>query len=178
MRRHYKSNNMAPVTLDDFIYRYELSNRADGKSPKTIRWYDEILTSFSRHQVDQDYHYDLSGFTIDVVREYILYLRNRPKYEGHPYTPTQNVTLSPQTLRCHTRGLKAFSTWLYLEGHTKENRLRNLKLPKAPVKMIEPLTPEEIKVIGASINKSSPTGLRNHAIFVTALDNGLRCVFR
>jgi len=130
--------------------------------------------SFSRYQRSKGYHSDLSRFTVDVAREYTLYLRKRPKFDGHPYTPTQNATLSPQTLRCHTRGLKAFSTWLYLEGCTNENKLKNLKLPKAPIKLIEPLTPEEIKKIVSSINQNFPTGLRNHVIFVTALDSGLR----
>ncbi len=166
--------NTTILTLDEVITHYELSNRADGKSQKTINWYNDILMSFSRYQRSTGYHSDLSRFTVDVVREYTLYLRNRPKFDGHPYIPTQNATLSPQTLRCHTRGLKAFSTWLYLEGHISENRLKNLKLPKAPIKLIEPLTPEEIKKIASSMNQNSPTGLRNHVIFVTALDSGLR----
>jgi len=91
-----------------------------------------------------------------VVRGYILYLRHRPEFHGHPYTPEQNVTLSPQTIRGHIRALKAFSTWLYLEGYTTENRLKNLKLPKAPAKIVEPLSPDEIKRSVASINKNSP----------------------
>ena len=44
----------------------------------------------------------------------------------------------------------------------------------APVKLLEPLTDQEISQIISSINQDSPTGFRNHAIFVTALDNGLR----
>jgi site-specific recombinase XerD len=63
---------------------------------------------------------------------------------------------------------------LYSEGYTTENRLKNLRLPKAPVKMIEPLTKEEIHKITSTINMSSPTGVRNHAILILALDTGLR----
>jgi len=162
------------LTFDEFISRYKLSNRSESKSEKTIQWYNEILMSFFRYQRSKGSHNDLSGFTVDAAREYILYLRNRPKFDSHPYTPTQNAKLSPQTLRCHTRGLKAFSTWLYINEYTTENRLKNLKLPKAPAKLIEPLTPEDIKRITSSINQNSPTGVRNHAIFVTALDNGMR----
>ena len=40
--------------------------------------------------------------------------------------------------------------------------------------MIEPLTPEEIKKVTVSISKKAPTGARNHTIFVTLLDTGLR----
>jgi len=50
----------------------------------------------------------------------------------------------------------------------------NLKLPKAPVTLIEPLTPEEIKTVITNINKNSAAGIRNHVILVTLLDTGLR----
>jgi len=52
--------------------------------------------------------------------------------------------------------------------------LQNLKLPKAPSKIIEPLTPQEIKKIVSSINRNSYSGERNHTILVTLLDSGLR----
>jgi integrase/recombinase XerC/integrase/recombinase XerD len=173
--RHSKGNSGNIETLDEFIHQYKLSNRAEGKSPKTIIWYDEILKAYLHHQqMDQNYCNDLSGFTINVVREYILYLSNKLKFDGHPYIPTQNSTLSPQTLRCHIRVLKAFSTWLYLNEHTAENRLANLRLPKAPKKIIEPITPEEIKQLLSTLDKSSSVGARNYAILITLLDTGLR----
>ncbi len=39
---------------------------------------------------------------------------------------------------------------------------------------MEPLTPQEIEKITASINKKSPIGARNHAIIATLLDTGMR----
>lgn len=162
------------LTLAELISNYELSNRADGKSPKTIGWYSDILKSYIGHRKQRGYPYDLSSFNIDSVREYILYLRRKPKFSGHPFTPEQDEAVSAQTIRCHVRGLKAFSTWLYRNGHTRQNRLQFLKLPKAPTRLIEVLTPEEIERIVSTIDKHSPTGARNHAILVTALDSGLR----
>ncbi|MCK4793160.1 MAG: hypothetical protein KAV87_56035, partial [Desulfobacteraceae bacterium] len=86
---------------------------------------------------------DLLAVTLNAVRDYIIYLRHKPKFEGHPYTPAQAKSISPKTVQCHVRALKAFSSWLYAEGYTLDNRLKNLKIPKAPVTVIEPLTPEE-----------------------------------
>jgi len=164
----------APPALGELVGRYELSNYADGKSPKTIRWYSDILKSYIRYREENGYPYDLSSFNIESVREYILYLRRRPKFAGHPFTPEQDEAVSAQTIRGHIRGLKAFSTWLYRNGHTRQNRLQFQKLPKAPTKLMEPLTPEEIEKIISTFDRHSPTGSRNHAIFVTALDSGLR----
>ena len=166
--------NKSILTFEEFINRYRLSNRAEGKSDKTIQWYDEILKSFYVHLKNTGNSNGISCLNMENAREYILYLRNKPKFDNHPFIPTQNKTLSPQTLRCHTRGLKAFSSWLFLNEYTSENRLKNLRLPKAPMILIEPLTPEEITKISSSIDQHTPTGVRNYTILVTALDNGLR----
>ncbi len=164
----------ASPTIDDLITRFEMSNVVDGKSPSTIRWYSDILKFFSRYLKENGYINDIGGFNIENARKYVLYLRSRNRFDGHPYIPQQHALLSPQTVRGHIRGLKALSSWLYREKYTDENRLRYLKIPRVPVKLVEPLTDQEINQITSSINQDSPTGSRNHAIFVTALDNGLR----
>ncbi len=161
-------------TIDEFISSYKLSNLADGKSPKTIKWYDEILRLFSSWIRANLLHDRLSALNIDLARRYVLYLRSKPKFCGHPYTPEQDEPLSPKTVQCHVRALKAFSSWLYAEGHTKENRLKYLKLPRAPTRIIQPLSTDEIKKVVGSINRSSVTGWRNYAILITFLDTGLR----
>jgi len=164
----------ASPTINDLITRFEMSNVVDGKSPRTVRWYSDILKFFSRYLKENGQTNDIEGFDIENARKYVLYLRSRNKFDGHPYTPQQHSLLSPQTIRGHIRSLKAFSSWLCREKYTDENRLQYLKIPRVPAKLIEPLTDHEVKQIVSCINQSSTTGVRNHAIFVTALDNGLR----
>lgn len=168
------ANKRLILSLGDLIHRYELSNIADGKSPKTIIWYNYILHSLVKYLTSRGYKNGISSFNIDNAREYVQFLLNKQVFSGHPFTPTKPATLSRQTVRGHIRGIKAFSTWLYNEGITDENRLQYLKLIKAPTVLINPLTPEEIKRISSSINQGSYTGFRNYVIFVTALDTGLR----
>ncbi len=164
----------ASPTIDKIITNFEMSNLADGKSQKTITWYRDILKFFSKYLKENGYGNDIDSLNIELARKYVLYLRIRNKFDGHPYIPQQHSLLSPQTIRGHIRGLKAFSSWLHIEGYTDENKLQYLKIPKAPIKLIEPLADQEINIITSSINQDSPTGSRNYAIFVTALDNGLR----
>jgi site-specific recombinase XerD len=161
------------LTIDELINLYEISTRAEGKSPRTIEWYIDILKPFAvylRSKLNQN---DIHIFTKDNIRGYILYLHQRPRFQGHRFTPSKG-TLSAKTVQGHVRALKVFSSWLYSEGYTEDNRLGNLKLPKAPQKEIEPLTHQEIKQIDSDIDHRSPVGFRNHAIFITALDTGLR----
>ncbi|MBT7092551.1 MAG: tyrosine-type recombinase/integrase, partial [Bacteroidetes bacterium] len=98
----------------------------------------------------------------------------KPKFENHPYTPCQEATLSIETVRFRLRSLKAFSSWLHFEAITEENRLVKVKMPKAQQKLIVPLTYKEIQKIIKSIDRKSSNSERNHAIFITALDSGLR----
>jgi site-specific recombinase XerD len=137
-------------------------------------WYREILSQFSSYLKNEHYSRNLSAVSLDIVRGYVLYLRNRPRFQGHPFISENGKLLSPKTVQCHVRVLKAFSTWLYDEGYTTQNRLKNLKLPKAPRTIIVPITPEEIKKLVAILDKTSSVGIRNHAILVTLLDTGLR----
>lgn len=164
----------ASQAINKFITHFEMSNIADGKSEKTTKWYRDILKLFLRYLKENMHTNRLEEFNIENARNYVLYLRSRNKFGRYANAQVQHSGLSPQTVRGYTRGLKAFSSWLYREEYTTENRLRNLKIPKAPVKLIEPLIDQEISQITSSINQNSPTGSRNHAIFVTALDNGLR----
>ncbi len=160
--------------LNEIIAVYELCNEAEGKSPRTVTWYTDMLLAFARYAAANHNIHDLMALNVDLARNYILYLKQKPRFQGHPHTPAQPGLLSPKTLQCHARALKAFSSWLYANGYTGDNRLAMFKLPKAPTTLIEPLTPQEIKTIIAGINKESRTGARNHAILVTSLDTGLR----
>lgn len=164
----------AAAELHDLVSRYQTALRAEGKSEKTIGGYRDIVEAFAAYRRDCGCDANLADLTVDSVRGYILHLQHKPRFSGHPFTPTGEDTLSPETVRCHVRTLKAFSSWLYREGQTAGNRLQNLRLPKAHTRVIVPLTPGEIEAIAAAIDKASPTGERNHAIIVTALDNGQR----
>jgi site-specific recombinase XerD len=162
------------LTVDELVARYAVSNQADGKSSKTIAWYTDILTQFLRYLKANGYQSTLSTFNIDVIRGYILFLQRRPKFQGHPFILPRRESLSSKTVQCHVRVLKAFSTWLCEEEYTNVNRLKNLKLPKAAIRIMEPLTSQEIKKVMNSIDRRSYSGERNRVVLVTLLDSGLR----
>jgi len=176
MKVGVKSKKIATTSLGlrELIAWYQISNQADGKSPRTITWYTEMLMSFFRYMKAELKCNDLSAFNIENIRSYIIHLQNRQKYQGHPFTPQQVKLLSASTVQCHVRALKAFASWAYAEGYTDQNILANLKLPKAPSKVMEPLTPQEVKKVVSSINRGVYSGERNHALVVTLLDSGLR----
>jgi site-specific recombinase XerD len=124
---------MADLELEKLILHFEQSNKAESKSPRTIFWYSEILTGFARFLTSTSRRLVLTEFNILVVREFIIHEQERG--------------LSPFTIQGKVRTLKAFASWLFNEGYTTDNLLHNLKLPKAPANLIEPLTSTEIDLL-------------------------------
>ena len=152
--------------IQELIKRYELAKRAEGKSPKTVKGYNELLLSFCRYIKEHTADTTISRFNIDTTRVYILSLQTRPKFQGHPFTPARGNGLSIESVRDHVRTLKAFSTWLHTEGYTRDNRLANLKLPKLEELIIEPLTEEEVTIIADAINQKTLIGRRNYVMYI------------
>jgi len=151
---------MSEVDLVKLVSHFAQSNKAEGKSPKTVSWYGEMLFDFVRFVRSTGKAAVLSQLDATAVREFILHEQGRG--------------LSPYSVQGKVRALKAFSSWLCAEGYTDGNLLSNVKLPKAPVRIIQPLTPEEVDRLIAAQNPLTALGCRGVAILVTLLDSGLR----
>jgi len=161
--------------LLSLVHQFELHNRIEGKSPKTISWYGENLLRFVTYLTGTKSEARLADLNMDTVREYVLHLRSTPKYHKHPLTPEQKDLLSPSTIQGHVRTLRAFASWLEAEGYTECNVLARLKVPKAPNKVTVPLSDTEIASILDCYDPMTAMGCRNRAIIMTLLDTGVRC---
>ena len=157
---HWGDLNMAELELDKLILHFEQSNKAESKSPKTLTWYTEMIAGFTRFLTGTDRRPVLAEFDISAVREFI--------------THEQERGLSPYSVQGKVRALKAFASWLFNEGYSTEHVLYNLKMPKAPQNLIEPLTTSEIDQLVKIQNPLTALGCRNIAILVLLLDTGLR----
>ena len=147
---------MAELELEKLLLHFAQSNKAEGKSPKTVTWYTEMLSGFARFILSTGEATVLAKFNATTVRAFIIHEQGRG--------------LSPFTIQAKIRALKAFSSWLHSEGYSGDNLLSNIKVPKAPSKMIDPLTEEEIDRLLGSQNPLTAIGSRNTAILVTLLD--------
>ena len=162
------------VPLDKLVLQFQAFNKSEGKTHKTIPWYDTSLRLFTDYLDKINVNPVLGEITLELVREYILDLQTRHKFGDHPSTPRQEELLSPQTIQCYVRAVKAFFNWLYKEGYSKEFLLERLKPPKAPRKLVDPLADTEISAILYAIDAQTSWGARNTAIVVLFLDTGLR----
>ena len=152
--------DMADVKLDKLIVHFAQSNKAEGKSLKTIAWYSEMLYDFTGFLKSKGSRATLSEFDTETVREFVVYDQERG--------------MSPYTVQGKARALKAFSSWLSREGYRSDNLLSNFKLPKVPTNVIEPLTGAEIDHLVSCKNLLTAIGCRDIAILILMLDTGIR----
>jgi site-specific recombinase XerD len=151
---------MAEIALDKLVLHFSQCNKAEGKSPTTVAWHTQMLTSFIAFLKKAGQNETLADLTTANVRGFILYEQNRG--------------VSPYTVQARVRSLKSFSSWLFREGYLDQNLLALVKLPKAPVKVIEPLTDAEIEKLIGVRNPLTAIGCRDIAILITLLGTGLR----
>ena len=157
-----KSRNLELTSL---MERFEVHNRSDGKSDRTVEWYNGVLDLFMSWLRAEGMSTCLDDLGEDEVRSFILHLQGRPGLWGQA---------SSHTVNNRVRALRAFFNWLYKQGYTECHRLQNLKVPKVRQKEIETLTDEEIERIFATMNPRTVLGARNMAIYSLMLDTGLR----
>ena len=154
--------------LGRVVDAYALRNRSLNLSSQTVGWYSDILRQFTCWLEQRGEPATLESISTTSVRSYVLYLQERTP----PRCPRK--ILSPSTIHGHVRALKAFGSFLHAEGYTSVNRLAGFPLPRLPHRVVDVLTPEEIKQILAAIARGTVSGFRNLCILWTSLDTGLR----
>lgn len=116
----------------------------------------------------------MGDFTLEHLRDYILYLRSRVGFAAHPFRGPKEEGLSDASINCYVRALRAFSSWLYEQEYTDVNVLGRLKPPKVTKRVVEILNEAEIRQVLAALSTPTATNVRNRAIFLTLLDTGIR----
>jgi len=170
-----KKMRAGDVTLEQLATYFQVSNRAEGKSPATIRWYEQNIALFLRFLNDRDLSTAVRDVGLPEAREFILSLQAQTtRFASNPFTPTREQHLSSHTINTAARALRAFFHWLMLEGYTKTHKLQNMKVPRVQKKMVDILSKEEIARLLGSLNPRTIPGSRDHAIVMVLLDCGLR----
>jgi site-specific recombinase XerD len=150
--------------LSELIGYYEVCNRAEGKSPRTIDWYTANLNGFRSYLNNRHLPDSIDILDTKLLREYVLYLLNKNKFSNHPNTPPKTEPLSSATIHGHVRTLRAFSSWLVREGLIETSFAKDLKPPKISKKVITTLSDEEILSILKTFNPANPSEARNQTV--------------
>jgi len=85
------------MTLQDALVAYKTYSRAEGKSPRTIRWITSSVGYFADFLGPECQ--DIAGITGNDLRRFIIALQGKHKFSNHPYNKPQSARLHPSLLK-------------------------------------------------------------------------------
>jgi site-specific recombinase XerD len=116
-----------PLEIGHAVELFCDAKAAEGLSPKTVRWYSDILrravARFGAHTV-------LEAIEAPAWRAWLVELR---------------ATLAPVSVAGYVRCLHVFGNWLVTEELAEAAAIRRLVKPRVPRKLIEPLSDDELR---------------------------------
>ena len=138
--------------LSVLIQHFEVHNKTEGKSPRTVGWYIEVLGMFIKWLREDGSSTAIGDIDEYLVRRFILHIQEKPGIKGR---------MSTHTVANRVRALKAFFAWLSRKGYTSDDLLKDLRPPRTIQQVIEPLGEEEIEKMFSGINANTVLGARN-----------------
>lgn len=163
--KRWQDMDKSTMDLAELVKYFDTYNRSDGKSPCTLRWYQQSLGMFLSWLGENGRPSKLGAIDENVVREFILWFQARRIRDHQLRVPTVNNRV---------RALRAFFNWLYRKGYTDTHLLQDVRPPRLPRVMVNTLSDEEVDRFMAILDRSTVTGSRNTAILALLLDSGLR----
>ena len=164
----------AEITIPQLIELFAATKLTEGRSKKTVEWYEEKLGRFASYLADGG-EATIKDLTLANARSFVASLqRLNSRFKGHPYRPQECGGLSSYTIHGYVRSLKAFSSWLAEERFTSRPVFAKLKRPKLGKPMIQILSEDEIASVVGAINPNTFLGGRMYAIVLLLLDTGIR----
>ncbi len=160
--------NASNLALENLIQGFRLSCQTEGKSQMTVEWYTAFLLRFLRFLQSNSLPTILGYINKDHIRAFILYLQTEAR------TPHKGMPLSGHTVEGYVRTLKSFFSWAMRDGYLASNTMAGIPVPKAPVKVINSFTPEQITALAAACQQENGNGHRNLSMLLLMLDCGLR----
>jgi integrase/recombinase XerD len=163
------------ATLIDNLIQFEIfCGAAESRSNKTLDLTVLVLKKLKAYLETNLLSTDAKYIGPNEIRNFILYLKGCHRYVGHRFTRHQEAPLSPQTINCYYRALRAaWNRWVSDELVLR-SPFDKLKAPKFPKKVIPCFTKKQIGDLLAAIDISTPEGYRDYALFLLLLDTGCR----
>ncbi|MCY3886094.1 MAG: tyrosine-type recombinase/integrase [Chloroflexi bacterium] len=146
---------LLPGLIETYLDRCTI----EGKSPRTIRGYRESLTRFSRCLQEDGAPLEPDQIRPDHIIAYFV----------------RFAALSPDTRHRYFREVRCFWNRLRVAGYTDNDAFRGFRNVRLPVRIVQPLTPEEVARLFACCDTATEIGRRDCAILLTLLDTGIRC---
>lgn len=152
-----KTRPPAALDLEYLLGSWELSLRAERKSPQTVKAYGDGVRAFLR-------------FCAEDGRPAVLDRRNLREFID---TLLANGA-RPATATSRHLAVRRFSAWLAAEGEQAEDPLIGLKAPKLDAPITQPLTEEQLKALLLACRGPELRDRRDEALVRLMFTSGMR----
>lgn len=147
-----------PADLAYLLDSWELALRAERKSPATITSYGNgVRVEFLAWCAREDRSPVLDRLSVNAFVAGLL-----------------DNGAEPATARARQLALRRFSAWLLAEGETPADLLLGLKAPKLDVKVVEPLTDDQLRAMIAAYQGPAMWERRDEALIRFMMETGCR----
>jgi len=167
--------NPTDLSVSELLDHYRINLETSNKSPKTIKWYLDILCKYFNFLELSNLMKPVDELGKEALEVYIIHRKTAKRWPNNPHIKEENKGgLSPYSIQGDVRTIKVFWSWLLYQGYIKNNALAKYPLPKVPKTLIKTLTIEQIRLLLKTINKNSPVGARNYCMLMLLIDSGMR----
>ena len=167
-------NHLSETHLDieSLIKEYVLNCRCEGKSPKTISFYQGNLERFLWYCRQNKFPTSPAELMPLHFRQFLWYIASETVRWGS--NSSRSIRPAKKSVTHYYHCLHIFFEWLKRENIIGHNPLNRINKPKNKKKLIQALTTEEIKTLLKICPTKSVTGFRNRTILMMLIDSGMR----
>lgn len=126
------------------IQGYRLYAKTEGKSDQTIAIVEAAVRYLREFLKANGMSTDVKEIGLEQLHRFNLYLQGRQRFAQHPFTKPQGGHLSGGTINGYMRALRAFCSWLEVEGLVESNPLSALKILKPKASHFSPQSNERL----------------------------------
>lgn len=169
------------TSLKPLVRGFVLTERTDGKSPRTVEYYEGNLSRFLWYAEREGWPDDARLITEWHIREFLGYIAEETCRWGIEGNGSERCRprASQSTVHHYFAVLRAFFSWCVREGFLSETPLAKVKVVNAKPRVIQPYSADEIAKMLAVCDwdyqhNAKFLGSRNKAIVLALLDTGVR----
>jgi len=78
----WEEMDKSQTDISVLIHHFEVHNRTEGKSPRTVEWYNQVLGMFYRWLTKEGLSTSLGSIREQEARRFVLYIQGKPGLKG------------------------------------------------------------------------------------------------
>jgi len=167
------------ISLQDLVEGFLFSLQAEGRAPRTIGYYRDLLRPLLGYARDRGWSDNLDSLDTHRAREFLSWVGSRTCQHSAGNDARRVREAKPSTAWPYYRSLRRLFNWAVEEGYLKSSPLATIHFKPPPEPPVEGYTIDVLKrflaVCDLDIKTGARfTGVRNKGMLLLFVDSGLR----